>query len=366
MKYVSLILILACTFIGCSKTKQNTSGTTSDAASLRSFQQGDEFGFKDAAGTVVIKPQFADAGDFSEEFARVRPDPNGPWGYINRAGDVVIPAQFDGASDFRDGKAVILSNEKFFYISSEGKRLASFDQNIPDKPLSIGDTLYVVHPNGLIARSLGDMNASVMGQVRFGEAVTYAYDPHPKQFQTIDGLRGAWLSVRYQNKQGYLFDLYLSKYPQALEKRPVETYRVVVSSRNDNSYSVYTLTRYFSGGRLNTRDGSSWTESQEIVPNADVEEVIARLKLFPMGEIGPMVQRFTGESGTYTTDKGETVAVAVRRYADGFFETVSFSKKSESGTFDFTLSKSSTADVEITTSSTPESGEDMTPSETGD
>jgi hypothetical protein len=205
-----------------------------------------------------------------------------------------------------------------------------------------------------------------MGQVQFGEAVTSAYDPHPKRYQTIDGLRGTWLSVRYQNKQGYLFDLYLSKYPQALEKRPVETYRVVVSSRNDNSYSAYRLTRYFSGGRLNTRDGSNWTESQEIIPNSNVEGVIARLKLFPMGEIGPIVQRFSGESGTYTTDKGETVAVAVRRYADGFFETVSFSKKSESGTFDFTLSRFSTDDVEITTSATSESDEAATPSEIGD
>jgi hypothetical protein len=233
-------------------------------------------------------------------------------------------------------------------------------------PVSVGDTLYDIHPNGLIARSLGDLNASAMGQLQFGEAVTYAYDPHPKQHQMIEGLRGAWLSVRYQNKQGYLFDLYLSRYPNALEKKPVETHRVVVSSGDDNSYSVYILTRYFSGGRLNTHNGSGWTESREIVPNANVEQVIARLKLFPTGEIGPIAQRFAGESGSYTTDKGEIITIAVRRYADGFFETVSLSKKSGSGTIDFTLSRFSRNNVEITTSTTSEGSEDATSSETGD
>jgi hypothetical protein len=366
MKYVSLILILACTFIGCTKSKQNTNKTTSDAASLHLFQQHGEFGYRNMTGLAAIKPQFADAGEFSEELARVRPDANGPWGYINSSGDVVIPAQFDGASDFHNGKGVVLMNDKFSYVGPDGKRLGAFDEEIRDRPLSVGDTLYVIHPNGLIARALGDLNASAMGQLQFGETVTYAYDPHPKQYQTIEGLRGAWLSVRYQNKQGYLFDLYLSRYPNALEKRPLEKYRVVVSSKDDNGYSVYTLTRYFSGGQLNTHDGSNWTESREMVPNANVEEVIARLKLFPTGEIGQIVQRFTGESGSYTTDKGEIITFGVTRYADGFFETVSFSKKSEAGTIDFTLSRFSRSDVEITSSTTSESSEIATPSENGD
>jgi hypothetical protein len=366
MKYVSLILVLVCTFIGCSKSKQNSTKTSADASTLRLYQQSGLFGYRDLTGIVVLEAQFADAGEFSEGLARVRLDASGPWGYINSSADVVIPAQFDGASDFHNGKAVVLLNDRFFYVGPDGKRLGAFDEEIRDRPLSVGDTLYVIHPNGLIARSLGDLNASAMGQLQFGEAVTYAYDPHPKQYQTIEGLRGAWLPVRYQNKQGYLFDLYLSKYSNALEKRPLETYRVVVSSKDDNSYSVYTLTRYFSGGRLNTHDGSTWTESREIVPNADVEQVIARLKLFPTGEIGSIVQRFTGESGSYTTDKGEIITLAVRRYADGFFETVSFSKKSEAGTIDFALSRFSRNDVEITTSTTSEGSEAATPSETGD
>ena len=359
-------MILVLTFIGCSKSKQRTARTSAEASALQVFQQAGRFGYKDLTGIVVLDAQFADAGEFSEDLARVRPDPNGPWGYINNVGDVVIPAQFDGASDFRGGRTLVLSNDKYSFIATDGKRLGTFDEETHDKPLSVGDTLYVIHPNGLIARALGDLNANAMGQVQFGEAVTYAYDPHPKQFQTIDGLRGVWLSVRYQNKQGYLFDLYLSRYPQTAEKRAVETFRVVVSSKNDNSYSVYTLTRYLSGGFLNTHDASQVTESREVVPNANVEEIIARLKLFPTGEIGPIVQRFTGESGSFTNENGETVAVAVRRFADGFFDTVSFSKKSDAGTFDFTLTKVTREDVEITTSATSEGVETSTPSETGE
>ena len=361
-----LVPIFVLVFIGCSKSKQNSSHTSAEASALHLFQQAGRFGYRDLTGIVVLDAKFVDAGEFSEDLARVRLDPNGSWGYINSSGDVVIPAQFDGASDFHNGKAIVLINDKYYFIATDGKRLGTFDEETHDKLLSVGDTLYVIHPNGLIARALGDLNASAMGQVQFGEAVTYAYDPHPKQFQSIDGLRGAWLSVRYQNKQGYLFGLYLSRYLQTTEKRAVETYRVVVSSKNDNSYSVYTLTRYSSGGFLNTHDASQVTESREIVPNANVEEVIARMKLFPTGEFGPIVQRFTGVSGSFTNENGETVAIAVRRFADGFFDTVSFSRKGDTGTFEFTLTKVSREDVEITTSTTSESAETAPLSETGE
>jgi hypothetical protein len=366
MKMAWLIPILVLTFIGCQKSKQNSTRTSAEASALHVFQQAGRFGYKDLTGIVVLDAQFADAGEFSEDLARVRTDPNGPWSYINGSGDVMIPAQFDGASDFHNGKALVLSNDKYFFVGPDGKRLDTFDEETHDKPLSVGDTLYVIHPNGLIARGLGDLNASAMGQVQFGEAVTYAYDPHPRQFQSIEGLRGSWLCVRYQNKQGYLFDLYLSRFPQATEKRAVETYRVVVSAKNDNSYSVYTLTRYSSGGFFNTHDASQVRESREIVPNATVEQVLARLKLFPTGEIGPIVQRFTGESGSFTNENGETVTVTVRRFADGFFDTISFSNKSDAGTFDFTLTKVTREDVEITTSTTSEGTENETPSETGE
>ncbi len=362
MKRIVILLLSLLTLLGCSKTKTGTSkqgSTAADASGLELFQQDDRFGYKDLSGEIAIKPQFAEAGEFSEGLARVKPDPQGQWGYVNSSGDRVIPPQFDGASDFLNGKAVVQSNEKFLYISADGLPLGFFEDAPVYRPLSAGDTLFIIHPNGLIARGLGDMNSDAVGEVQFGEPVEYVYDPHQRQFQAIEGLRGAWLSVRFQGKRGYLFDLYLSRFPQAEEKRPVETYKVVVSAANNQNYSTYTLTKFVSGGRLNTHEGVDWAESQEIVPASNVDQVIAKMKLFPSGVVGSVIDQFTGESGTFTTQNGESVVISVRRDSGGFLEDVTFSRKTDEENLDISVSQYNIHDVEITISSTSTQSQDQ-------
>ena len=53
----------------------------------------------------MIKPQFDEVGSFSEGLAAVRIGEN--WGFINKAGEVVIKLQFDKATDFHNGLAVV-------------------------------------------------------------------------------------------------------------------------------------------------------------------------------------------------------------------------------------------------------------------
>ncbi len=356
MKLFLVVSIFAFIFLGCSKNKAGSSNQgsgASEAGGLQLFQEEDGFGYRDIVGQIAIRPQFAEAGEFSEGLARVKPDAGGPWGYINTSGEMVIPPKFDGASDFHDGKAVVQTGDKFVTIGPDGASMGFFEEAQRYRALSAGDTLFVIHPNGLIARSSGNEHAASVGTVAFGDPVEYVYDPHTRNEETIDGLRGAWLAVRFGKQRGYLFDVYLSRYPQTEEKRTVESYNVFVTSANNEHYSVYTLTKYRSGGRLEVHEGLDWAESQEIVPSASVDQAIGRMKLFPSGEVGLVVSVFNGESGTFDDGAGNTVVISVRRDADGFLDQVTFERKTEEENFDLSVSRYSFHDVEVTMASTP-------------
>lgn len=74
-----------------------------------------KWGFADAKGKMVIKPQFLDAGSFSNGFAAVNID--GKWGYIDKTGKVVIEQQFDGAKNFSSsGSAFVLTGDEWQLI----------------------------------------------------------------------------------------------------------------------------------------------------------------------------------------------------------------------------------------------------------
>jgi hypothetical protein len=73
-------------------------------------------------GTIVITPQFLDAGDFVGGVARVRIGDalTGKWGWIDTHGTFVIPAQFDEAYAFTEGLAAVRVNEVWGYINKGG------------------------------------------------------------------------------------------------------------------------------------------------------------------------------------------------------------------------------------------------------
>lgn len=74
-----------------------------------------KWGFADAKGKMVIKPQFVDAGSFSNGLAAVNID--GKWGYIDKNGKVVIEQQFDGAKNFSSsGSAYVLAGDSWQLI----------------------------------------------------------------------------------------------------------------------------------------------------------------------------------------------------------------------------------------------------------
>jgi len=359
---------MAFAFAGCSKKKNTgTSGqaSASNAESLQLFHENGEYGYRDAAGTVVIKPQFVEAQDFSWGLAPVKPDAKHGWGYIDASGNEVIHPQYEAAGQFAEGIAVVLNKGQFVYIGPDGESMGSFDEDRSSKPLAAGDTLYVIHPGGLIARASGSLNAAPVARLSPGDFVVAAKDPRPAQFDTFSGLRSRWQYVRCKGTTGYVFDLYLSRYPIATERQPVERYHLVGSTLNSDDYSTYTLTKFVSGGRSIVHNGPDWTEDDEIVPDATVDQVVARMELYPSGEIGPLVAGFNGVTRSYVTDVGDTVTVAIRRDAAGFLEQLSLAKKNEESLFDVTIAKYGASAAKVVTSTTtpPTSASDRAPNE---
>ncbi len=360
VRVVIPVLVLLFVLFGCSKKKQTRVNTSNDGSSLVVFRDGSEYGYRDAAGTVAIKPQFVEAGNFSWGLARVRPDAHGVWGYIDASGNTVLTPRYEAAGDFADGIAVVMNKGEFMYIGADGESMGMFEEGASAKPPAVGDTLYVIHPNGLIERSSPDLSAAPVAQIPPGGLVVLTSDAKAEQSDTQDGLRGRWINVRYKRTTGYVFGLYCSRFPLELDHSPTERYRVVGSSLNNDQYSVYTLTKFATGGRLVVHDGPNWTESHEIVPDATVDQAIARLKLYPSGDLGSLLQLFHGQAGRQTTAEGDTVVVNVTRGTTGFLRSVTIVKHNEERMFDATVSTNELGGVQIaTTVSVPPSSENQ-------
>ncbi len=94
------------------------------------------FGFKDQSGNVVIKPQYAWAGEFAHGLCPVNLDrtwyhtPDGKYyyenhfGYINERGKTVIPFRFDQANSFNKyGVAVVADDTGMYMIDTTGAEI---------------------------------------------------------------------------------------------------------------------------------------------------------------------------------------------------------------------------------------------------
>ncbi len=79
------------------------------------------FGLINTKGETVLKPDYANIGDFSEGKAVI--DANGKYGYVDTNGQIVIAAKFDMAFEFNEGMAAILniSNKKYGFINEKGE-----------------------------------------------------------------------------------------------------------------------------------------------------------------------------------------------------------------------------------------------------
>ncbi len=92
--------------MGC---KVDTSSQAEEEAAYQAdFEDsGNQWGFIDTSGKLVIPAQFDDVSPFSEGMAAVRIKSN--WGYIDAEGKIKIPIQYKSAWSFHEGKARVES-----------------------------------------------------------------------------------------------------------------------------------------------------------------------------------------------------------------------------------------------------------------
>lgn len=104
----------------------NKTSITQDAkAALYPFRKNGKWGYMDAKGNVIVKPQYDNAYQFSDGLAAVRL--KGKGGYIDASGKIAIPIKYDYASSFENGNAVVAryNNEMdeytYYWIKPNGK-----------------------------------------------------------------------------------------------------------------------------------------------------------------------------------------------------------------------------------------------------
>ncbi|NNE33821.1 MAG: WG repeat-containing protein, partial [Rhodothermales bacterium] len=113
---LAVAILVAVVLLGCRTEPERTDAT--DSASLFPIVQQEKWGFIDAAGTVVVEPQFDRAWPFSLDRALVRV--GNRYGYIDRAGEVAIPAIYTDAWFFAGDLAPVEKDGKWVYIDRSG------------------------------------------------------------------------------------------------------------------------------------------------------------------------------------------------------------------------------------------------------
>ncbi|TXE10251.1 WG repeat-containing protein [Algoriphagus aquimarinus] len=79
------------------------------------------FGFVNASGDWVIKPQYAETTLFSEKMAAYRTTQN--WGLIRSSGELVSDASWEEIKPFQKGLAIARANGKYFLLNTFGAAL---------------------------------------------------------------------------------------------------------------------------------------------------------------------------------------------------------------------------------------------------
>ncbi|MEO0583612.1 MAG: WG repeat-containing protein [Bacteroidota bacterium] len=107
-----------------------------------------KYGYINPQGELVIKPQFLEARDFSEERAAVRQvteDGERKWGFIDTLGNSVISYQYDEVSQFSEGLCAVEKVGKWGYINLSGEVVIPFSFDAAEN-FSEGST-YVIMEN---------------------------------------------------------------------------------------------------------------------------------------------------------------------------------------------------------------------------
>ena len=100
-----------------------------EGASPRFQADAGAWGYRDAAGELVIAYQYDEADAFSGGMAGVgRGSGRDPvrYGFIDAGGEELVPLEYDGFLPCEDGTAALLSGESWAYVNEDGELLTRF------------------------------------------------------------------------------------------------------------------------------------------------------------------------------------------------------------------------------------------------
>jgi hypothetical protein len=158
------------------------------SAKLYPFTKNGKWGYMDAAGRVLVDPQFSDAKPFREGLGAVYF--NGKWGFVGANGEIAIPLQFDDVRDFSEGLAAVRVGYKYGYINQKGQWVI--------QPIYSQGPLYNVggadFHDGLAVVARGDKYAFIN---KSGKVVSAVYDE-------VMPFREGMAAVRVGNLWGFI------------------------------------------------------------------------------------------------------------------------------------------------------------------
>ncbi|TMV45826.1 hypothetical protein FE783_28260 [Paenibacillus mesophilus] len=184
------------------------------------FSLGSKFGYMNAAGTVVIEPDFDGAQPFSEGLAAVKAD--GKWGYIDSSGSMVALPQYDTISAFSEGLAVvgqyIDGKLKYGYLHKSGKLMKApeFDYALPFSEgygaATYGHTFFYMNQDGIyvLNRSYEDTGPFSDGLSKVAKKDSYGYinkrgdEVITLQYENGGDFSEGLAAVRKNAKWGYI------------------------------------------------------------------------------------------------------------------------------------------------------------------
>lgn len=128
---------------------------------------GGKWGFVNSAGKEIIIPKYDDIGMFSDGLCAVVIFKNaairsGLWGFINKTGKLVIPFQFDNKGYFEDGLAEVEKDGTVYTIDKTGKEVVKPQ----DTTLTIVDDVNPKYKHGGVAEQLKFINDNLLAKYK--------------------------------------------------------------------------------------------------------------------------------------------------------------------------------------------------------
>ncbi|AYA37759.1 WG repeat-containing protein [Hymenobacter oligotrophus] len=108
-------------------------------ARLVPCRKGNQWGYADRQGRMVLPLRYDEAGPFVDEVAWVRM--GGRYGYIDGGGNAITPVHFERASNFQQGRATVVLKGDTFDIDISGHRLTEPREQAEEDYLAQGDPL---------------------------------------------------------------------------------------------------------------------------------------------------------------------------------------------------------------------------------